>query len=131
MSRRLILLAVLVVAACARPPVKPAVADMPRPAAPTVVPATPPEIDPASFFGMDDTRLQHTLGAPPLRRPEGDGELWRYVSGDCAAVFILYRDADARLRVAHAETVPLRDTRPVPARCLGELAAAAAPETAP
>ena len=112
--------AVLLVAACATPPVPeaelPPVPEAPAPAAePEVAVALPPEepgpppvpvIEAAALADLTRVQVAALLGTPNLLREEPGAEVLLYVGESCAVHVFLYEPAAGGARkVAHVEVV--------------------------
>jgi hypothetical protein len=105
MTRKSILIAMLMLAGCASHPRAPAAPTVPSPAPePTVpIPPPPPKGEPEQFTGMDAARLQALAGAPVFTRKDGAVEMWRYDTPSCRIFFFL---SGAPGKVQHVETLP-------------------------
>jgi hypothetical protein len=76
----------------------------------------------AHLIGAGPGELRRLLGEPSLRRTEGEAEVWLYAGGGCALDLILYQEASAGLRVAHAAARANGAEPRTEAACLGEIA---------
>lgn len=86
----------------------------PRPAATRL----PPPLHIADLLGADPDRVEASLGAPVLRRKDGEAEVWLYAgNGDCRVDLVFFRDANA-LKLANART-----RAPAETPCLKQIAA--------
>ncbi|MGQ0740744.1 MAG: hypothetical protein ACT4OG_00385 [Alphaproteobacteria bacterium] len=65
---------------------------------------SPPTVG-RGLVGWEADKIRGLYGVPAFVRREKKSELWRYDGQDCAAIFILYQDAET-LRVRHVETYP-------------------------
>lgn len=73
--------------------------------------------------GADARAVEAWLGAPQLRRSEGEAEIWRYQATSCHLDMVLYRDAQGRLRVGNATARAAGVERVTEGDCLQALAA--------
>ncbi|MBO1075676.1 hypothetical protein [Roseomonas marmotae] len=84
----------------------------------------------AQLLGQPPAALLRLLGAPRLRRQEGDAEIWLYQSPFCHLDVMFYRDsgragtapAGSGLRVTYATARAAGAERRTEAACLQELA---------
>jgi len=120
MTRRTILLAMLMLAGCASQPRAPATPAAPSsPSQPTVpIPPPPPKGEPQQFIGMDAPRLQALAGMPVFTRKDGAVEMWRYDTQSCRIFFFL---SGAPGKVQHVETLPHSTSSAADPNCLNAL----------
>lgn len=50
----------------------------------------PQDLDPQLFLGQSPNQLENRLGAPSIRRKEGNVEIWQYQLSDCVIDFFFY-----------------------------------------
>lgn len=106
---------VLALAGCAGQGNAPVAVNAPaRPAATRL----PPPLHIVDLLGADPGRVEASLGAPALRRKDGEAEVWLYAgNGDCRVDLVFFRDANA-LKLADART-----RAPAETQCLKQIAA--------
>jgi hypothetical protein len=94
--RKAMLVALLLLAACAPQAKRASIVPIPPP---------PPRGEPSQFTNIPPARLRVLLGEPVFIRKDGVTEMWRYDNKDCRAFFFLY-GAGNQQTVRHAETLP-------------------------
>jgi hypothetical protein len=134
--RRVVVLGLLLPAACAAPPAAPPGAEMPAippasvaaPAAPAAsavaLPAVPVSAAPGGLGRLGSARgveLAALLGRPDFLRRDGPAEVWQYRTRSCVLDFFLYDEPDGQ-RVAHAEARNRAGAAMTARRCLDALA---------
>ncbi len=75
----------------------------------------------ATLLGQPPESLLRLLGAPALRRREGDAEIWLYDAGSCQLDLVLYPGAGG-VRVGWATARAAGTGRVTEAACLGAVA---------
>lgn len=140
MRRAVLLIAVLLPAACAQPAPQDggaalqgalashqaslgAIAGQPAPAA-RVVPSGPVPAQASQLVGQTPDAVLHWLGPPRLRRAEGSAEVWHYQSSQCHLDLVLYPEPGVQpgLRVAFASARAIGAARRAEAACLRDIA---------
>ena len=91
------LLALFVLAACARPQPQALPPAMPAPVRP------PPPVEAEPFLGLQAPQLRALLGAPAFMRKDGATEMWRYDTQSCRGFFFL---TGSPATVGHVDTLP-------------------------
>jgi hypothetical protein len=102
MTRFAALACLLLLAACAKGPQTPRLA---QPLPQTAIPAAPPRGEPQGYTGLSAIQVRAAFGAPAFLRKDGVTQMWRYDGAACKAFFFLYGDA-GREQVRHVETLP-------------------------
>lgn len=140
MRRAVLLIAVLLPAACAQPAPQDgeaapqgalasrqaslgATAGQPGATA-RVIPTGPVPAQPSQLVGQTPDAVLHWLGAPRLRRAEGSAEIWHYQGSQCHLDLVLYPEPGVQpgLRVAFASARAIGAARRAEAACLRDIA---------
>ena len=67
-----------------------------------VITVAPQDLDPQLFLGQSTDQLTNRLGAPSIRRKEGNVEIWQYQLTDCVVDFFFY-DKAGTLAATHSD----------------------------
>lgn len=143
MRRAVLLIAVLLPAACAQPPqdgdaaLQGALASHQASlgaiagqtgAAARAIPAGPVPAQANQLVGQTPEAVLHWLGPPRLRRAEGSAEIWHYQASQCHLDLLLYPEPGVQpgLRVAFASARAIGAARRAEAACLRDIARGAA-----
>ncbi len=73
-----------------QPPRKPE--PPPRPPEPLAVKPDQPVVDPAILVGLDQPRLEATLGRPSLKQEVAPAKIWQYTGDNCVFTVFFYLD---------------------------------------
>jgi hypothetical protein len=111
--KRLAVVLVLLLNACASQPREPSNEPLP---------ASPPAGEPSDFVGLTGVQLQALLGQASFSRRENGSELWRYDNPQCRGFFFLYAEGGT-MRVRHIETLPRGRSMAADPACLKVLRA--------
>ncbi|MFM2147847.1 MAG: hypothetical protein RLZZ187_153 [Pseudomonadota bacterium] len=150
MRRAVLLIAVLLPAACAQPASQDGDAALQGAlashqaslgaitgqtgAAARAIPSGPVPAQANQLVGQTPEAVLHWLGPPRLRRAEGSAEIWHYQASQCHLDLVLYPEPGVQpgLRVAFAAARAIGAARRAEAACLRDIArGAAAPTQAP